>query len=284
MKRGIITSTGKFNRLGPDGIQMSSLNQSDINYYLLYWDKIVVANNNFMKSVMPQEEELLSSGKLEIKKYNFPLTGTIDIYGIETKSQSLLANEKLSEKSDFDWTLLQLSEELHITDKLKKEFNSIKVDLINCLPVPNNEVKFDEVLNFKEKRKDELSQLHSSIDSLYLDILNSPDKDLASRKSLSDFNKSIQDLDSATKEKFKFLTKYNLTTELNLNGKDLSMALASGAVFDFYTTGLTIPIGTVAAGIASLFKVKANRTTSVEKAENKLKLSYLSEASKKKIV
>jgi hypothetical protein len=68
---------------------------------------------------------------------------------------------------------------------------------------------------------------------------------------------------------------------LNLSGKDLSMATASGAVFDFYTSGCTIPIGIIPSGVTSLIKLKANRTTSVEKSKNKLKLSYLSEATKR---
>jgi len=119
------------------------------------------------------------------------------------------------------------------------------------LPVPNGQLNFSEILEFKEKRKDELSELHSKIDSLYLDILNSPDKDLAMRKNISEFNKSIENIDSVTKESFKSLTKYNFTTELNLNGKDLNVAIASGAVFDFYTSGFTIPIGTIASGLVS---------------------------------
>jgi hypothetical protein len=284
MKRGIITSSGKFKRDGEFGINVSTLSQSDVNHYILYWDKIIVPNNNFIKTKIPQEEELINYGKLEIRRYNVPLSGSIDMFGIEVRTQSQLANEILAEKSEFDWTFLQISNEIHIAEKLKKEFNSIKVDLLNCLPVPNDDIKIDEVLSFKEKRKDELYQLHSTIDSLYLDILNSPDKDLTARKSLFELNQSIRNLDSVSKEKFKFLTKYNLTTELNLNGKDLITALASGAVFDFYTSGITIPIGTVVAGVASLIKVKANRTTSVEKADNKLKLNYLSQASKKRII
>lgn len=126
--------------------------------------------------------------------------------------------------------------------------------------------------------------LHSAKEDIYLNIITSPDKDLQSKKSILEFQKKLENLNKVSNERFKFLTKYNLTTELNLNGIDLTTAIAGGAVFDFYTSGMTIPIGTIVSAAASVLRIKANRTTNVEKAENNLKLSYLSEASKNKIV
>ena len=93
-----------------------------------------------------------------------------------------------------------------------------------------------------------------------------------------------KNIDAVSNEKFNILSKYNFTTELNINGKDLAVALGGGAAFDFFTSGLTIPIGTVIAGIASLIKIKASKTISVEKAKCKLKLNYLADANKGNII
>lgn len=288
MKRGIITNTGRMVRNNSQSVSLSGgLTDNDLNYYLLYWDKIVMPTNNIIHMAIKNEEELIKSNILERPRIAFSSwstnvkDGSFDPFII---AQSIVANNLLSTDKLTDWTIHQLGEQIVIGNDQKKEFEAIKVELLKCLPVPNGELNFQEILEFKEKRKDELFELHSKVDSMYLDILNSPDKNLAKRKSISEFNKSIKNLDSVTKERFKSLTKYNLTTELNLNGKDLSMAAASGAVFDFYTNGLTIPIATVFSGLASLIKIKANRTTSIEKAENKLKLSYLAEATKKGII
>jgi len=183
-----------------------------------------------------------------------------------------------------NWTFHQLGEQIAVGNEQRKEFNSIKVEILKCLPVPNEQINFEDILDFKEKRKAELSALHSTIDDIYLEILKSPDKGLKIKKSIIEFKKSIKNINSVSQEKFKSLTKYNFTTELNINGRDLSLAIAGGAIFDFYTNPYTIPIGTIVSGVLSLIKIKANRTTSVEKAENKLKLSYLADAAKKKIV
>lgn len=288
MKRGIITNTGRMVRSDSQSVSLSSgLTDNDLNYYLLYWDKIVMPTNNIIHITIKDEEELLKTGILERPSVAFSSwstnvkDGSFDPFVI---AQSIIANNLISTDKLTDWTIHQLGEQIVIGNEQKKEFEAIRVELLKCLPVPNGQLNFTEILEFKEKRKDELSELHSKIDSLYLEILNSPDKDLALRKSISEFNRSLENINSVTNEKFKSLTKYNLTVELNLNGKDLSLAIGSGVVFDFYTNGFTIPIGTVVAGLMSLVKIKANRTTSVEKAMNKFKLSYLAEASQNRII
>ena len=288
MKRGIIANSGRMVRNDSQSISLSGgLTDNDLNYYLLYWDKIVMPTNNIIHMAIKYEDELLQTGVLERPRIAFSSwstnvkDGSFDPFVI---AQSIVANNLLTNDKLTDWTIHQLGEQVIIGNEQKKDFEAIKVELIKCLPVPTGQLNFNEILEFKEKRKDELLDLHSKIDSLYLEILNSPDKDLATRKTIVEFNKSIENLDSVSKERFNSLTKYNFTTELNLNGKDLSVAIASGAVFDSYTTGFSIPIGTVLSGIASLIKIKANRTTSVTKAKDELKLSYLAEATQKAII
>lgn len=288
MKRGIITNTGRMKRNDAQSISISgALREDDTNYYLLYWDKILMPTNNVIHYAITNEEELMRTGILERPRIAFSSwstnieNGSFDPFVV---AQSLVANDIISKDKETDWTIHQIGEDVAIGQEQKKEFNSIKVQLLECLPVPRGQVNFSEILSFKEKRKDELIALHSSIDDFYLDILNSPDRDFTTRKSVQDFKNNIKNLNSVSEEKFNFLTKYNLTTELNLNGKDISLALAGGAAFDFYSNPLTIPFGTILGGLGSLIKISANRTTSVEKAKNNLKLSYLADATKQKIL
>lgn len=288
MKRGIITNPAKMDRNDSNSVSISgSISISDLNYYLLYWDKIVMPTNNIFHFAVNNEEELIKTKILERPRIAFSSwstnsqDGSYDPFVI---AQSIVANNLISTDKNFDWTIHQIGDGIAIGNEQKKEYNSIKVELLQCLPVPNEGVNFQEILNFKEKRSDELIQLHSNIDDLYLEILSSPDQDLKTRKIISELKNSIDNIDSVSKEKFKSISKYNLTTELNLNGKDLGVAIAGGAIFDSYTNGFSLPIGTVVSGLLSLIKIKANRTTSVEKAKDKLKLSYLASANKKQII
>lgn len=288
MKRGIITNPAKMDRTSSQSVSISgSISSSDLNYYLLYWDKIVMPTNNIIHIAINNEDQLLKTQILERPRIAFSSwssntqDGSYDPFVI---AQSIVANNLISTDKSFDWTIHQIGDGIAIGNEQKKDFNSIKVELLQSLPVPGEGINFQEILNFKEKRSDELLELHSAIDELYLDILSSPDKDLKTRKVISDLKNSIDNLDSVSKEKFNTVSKYNFTTELNLNGKDLGMAIAGGAVFDSYTNGFSVPIGTVVSGLLSIIKIKANRTTSVEKAQDKLKLSYLASANKMQII
>ncbi|MFT5916339.1 MAG: hypothetical protein ACI81T_002847, partial [Bacteroidia bacterium] len=53
----------------------------------------------------------------------------------------------------------QIGNQIAIGNEQKKQFDSIKLELLNCLPVPKAGTNFQEILNFKEKRKDELLAL-----------------------------------------------------------------------------------------------------------------------------
>ena len=83
---------------------------------------------------------------------------------------------------------------------------------------------------------------------------------------------------------FKTTKKYDLITELNLNPKDITYGLIAGGVFDFFTTGYTIPIGTIIGASLSTIKINAKATMTFAPASGNNKLSYLSNASKENIL
>ena len=60
--------------------------------------------------------------------------------------------------------------------------------------------------------------------------------------------------------------------------------MAVGAALDFFLTGMTVPIATIAGGVASLLKLSAKATSTFEPARAELKLGYLSRAHYEKVV
>lgn len=285
MKRGIITSAGRTHKIDfKDQFSTTfspTVSEIDLNYYALYWDKVIMPTNNLIHIVVPNEEEIIKAGVLERPsvQLSFQSSNPFNIsYDPLIRSQSVVANQILGDDNSIDWTIHQMGEQIIITDEHEKAFNSIRVKLFNCLPVPSKEVKIEEILKFKEKRNDKLAALHSTIDELYLGIIDSPDPNFQRKKTIAEFEKAIKDLDSVANEKFKFFSKYNFTVEFNLDGKDVLLALGGGAAFDFFTPEVSIPFGPIISGIASTIKIKVSKTTSIEKAENRLKLSFLADA------
>lgn len=288
MKRGIIANNGEIRRLDDEKISISgTLSSQDLNYYLLYWDKIIIPRFSPIHFAIDNEDEIIKTGILESPRVYIENFFTVNNDFLDEPfvlAQSIIAHKIISEDSSQDWTIHQIGDQRLIGNEQRKEFDSVKIELQNCLPVPNEHVNFQDILEFKEKRKDELIALHSTIDNFYFEVLNSPDIGLKKRKCISELSNAIKDIESSSKEKFNKISKYNFTTELNIDVKNIAVTMGGLAAFDFYTLGMTIPIATILSGLASVVKIKANRTVSVSKAEEKLKLSYLSSASKKEIM
>jgi hypothetical protein len=59
--------------------------------------------------------------------------------------------------------------ELHVSP-------SIEIELFNALPTPSAEVKMEQLLKFKNNRKDDLERFRYALDELYLSIVNSNDQ------------------------------------------------------------------------------------------------------------
>lgn len=234
MDRGVIASPGVINRL-PKGFQMErSLSIDELRYYILYWDKVVIPGNNLVYIGLPEEEQLIQSGALErpVVSFNGRYEGD-QVTNAILSCQSLVAQELVKDKST-DWVVHQLGGEPLFSNGFNQRRKIIRVDLASSLPVPTGNLNIYELLEFKEKRKDELYALHAHLDDLYEQILSSADQDLASKRAVSDLAKSIADLESVTNERFEKTGKFDLSAELNLSGKDISVGAASGALIDFF--------------------------------------------------
>ena len=278
MDRGIIASPGIIKRQSKGFRMERSLSIDELRYYILYWDKVVIPANNLVYIGIPEEDLFIESGALERPRVGF--NGRFEgdqVTDAILSCQSVVAKELLKDKTT-DWVIHQIGDECIFPSNFNQSRNTIRVDLASSLPVPIGEVNVYELLEFKEKRKDELESLHSHLDSLYEHVLSSIDQDLSSKKAVSGLAKSISDLDSVTKERFVKSRKFDLTAELNLSGKDILVGAASGALIDSLTSGLTIPVATIAGAIISSVKVQSKASNTFRPAEHNLKLSFLASA------
>lgn len=284
MNRGIIAPAGIVTKLDKGFTMERSLSIEELYYLIMYWDKIIIPSNNLVYIGIPQEEILISSGAIERPKINCQGSFNGDmIANLLLSSQSIVSKELMKDTST-DWVIHQIGDEAVYPENFNVKKNIIQINLANALPVPNKDISIYEILKFKEVRKDELNELHNSLDELYLNILSSPDSILESKKSISKLKNDIEVLNKVSKEKFKTTKKYDLTTELNLNPKDISYGAIAGGIFDFFSTGYTIPIGTIIGASLSAIKINAKASMSFAPASQNTKLSYLSKASNENIL
>lgn len=283
MDRGIIAAAGIITKVNQGFTMERSLSIEELYYLIMYWDKIIIPSNNIVYIGIPQEEILISSGAIERPKINCQGSFNGDMIANLLLSSQSIVSERLMKDTSTDWVIHQIGNKTIYPENFNAKKNVIQINLANALPVPNKDISIDEILKFKGQRKDELNALHNSLDELYIDILSSPDSDLTLKKSISKLKKDIETLNKVSREKFKTTKKYDLITELNLNPKDITYGTIAGGVFDFFTTGYTIPIGTIIGASLSTIKINAKATMTFAPASENNKLSYLSSASKENI-
>lgn len=285
MIRGIIASPLKMDLVQDGSFDVKgNLSNDELRYFILYWDKVVIPGNNIFYMRIPDEDQLIKTGAIErpLIGINGKFSGN-QVREVILRSQGLLAKELLKDKKT-DWVIHQIGEERSFPEGFKERRNIIRLDLSSMFPVPIGEINIDDLLEFKLRRKDELKELHSYLDSLYETILSSPDQDLASKRVISDLSSALSNLDQVTKERFKLFKKFDFSIELNLKGKDIATSIASGAAFDFFTPGIEIPLASVAFALMSTLSIKSKASNTFQPANKRTKLSYLSRCSEEGII
>ncbi len=284
MDRGVIAAPGIISPL-PQGFNMKrSISPEELRYYVLYWDQVVIPGNNLIYIGIPEEDDLIACGAIQRPRIEFQgsFQGDQITYAL-LSCQSIVA-KSLVKDSSTEWVIHQIGRNVVFPDEFNEEKNILRVDLASILPVPSAGTPINEILEFKERRKSELNELHEALDEFYIQIITSPDPDLAKKKAVARLQDSIASLGKVSHERFSVSRQFDFTAELNLDGKQISIGAASGAAIDFFANGFTIPIATFLGAAASIIRIKSSFTKTFKPAENNTKLAYLSSASAEKIV
>ncbi|MEB3191351.1 MAG: DUF6236 family protein [Snowella sp.] len=204
MERGIVVSPFTFKNTN-NGYSLSAdgLSADKLRYYLVYWDKIAVADSNIFSSPVSGEAALLKDmGIVQEVTGRVSLSGTI---GSDAMLQIHLAalataTQNLTAQSPDQWTIHQFGESLVIPSQYSEQLATVDIELNNCLPVPSQDISLDKILSFKRQRADELLALRLCLDDLYLEISKSQDIPRAKNTAIQKLEVAIRDLNTVTKE------------------------------------------------------------------------------------
>lgn len=285
MQRGVIASPAIISIHGDGFTVERSISAEELRYYAMYWDKVVIPGSNLVYVGIPEEDVLIETGVIERPRVGFSGNwGGADIGHSFALAQAAVAKKLIEEDKATDWVIHQIGTTLSLPSEFLEKRNTLRLDLINLLPVPSGDVPIVDVLEFKQRRADELNSLHLKLEHAYLEALKSPDQDLAGKLAIRELQEAIRDLQTVTSEKWQRTSKFDFSMELNLDGSRIAHGVAAGAAFDFFSTGLTIPVGSIIGGVASVFKLKANHSSTFIPAAKLDKLAYLSHAQTERLL
>lgn len=284
MKRGIVAAPGIVTPL-PDGLRVEmGVSVEDLNYYILYWDEVVIPGNNLIYIGVPGEDELIKCGAIARPRIAFHGSfGGSKIAEALLTCQAIAARE-LMKSTEVDWVIHQIGPSLSIPKDVSEQRNVLRIALANALPVPAPGVPVVDILEFKERRRDELAALHASLDAVYEDVLRAPDSDLASRRAIAELRCAVEAVRAVTGEKLRSDRNYSLSVQFGFDGAAATPAIATGALIDLLTNGFTMPLATAGSALLSSLKITSGADYTFGPAHDKKRLSYLSNAKAEEIL
>jgi len=114
----------------------------------------------------------------------------------------LVAQQEVFARRDRDnpglWSIVQLSSTPYFADTTPTR--AVEYQLWNALPVPQHEIPLDDILEFKEKRRDELLALRVHLDEMYQSIISAADIPRAKTSEVAKLEAALAEVDRALGE------------------------------------------------------------------------------------
>ena len=181
------------------GISSKPLLAKDIIKYLVYWDKIDYPENNIFNRALADDDLILLYEQGILTRTFCPIAG--GLVNIEMMLEvQFSAFEYHNKQNSRQWTLAQEIDNLYLPHDKTEIQKVVEFNLFNTLPVPVDSTPIYEVLEFKDRRKDELLQLRSHLDDIYTSIINAEESRKEYQKRIQEIHRDLYDLNRLFQE------------------------------------------------------------------------------------
>lgn len=221
-----------------------------------YWDLVDVPYTpNFIDAPMPMTDdvrELETARVLRESIVSLP-PGGYELSSGVLRAQWQLLQDNQQKDSGYFWALGQTSQNLAFLPGAQQT-DAIEVELHNLLPVPDDAVPIGKILDFKEKRRDELEALRTRLDALGEEIAGADREDRAREKAVEEVRTAVSNAFRAMNERF----PARLAVKTSI---DVSLGTIVGAVGAIVLAPFTIAGAAAAVGAAALSSISVKPTS-----------------------
>jgi len=223
---------------------------------LLFWDVFDWPSNRFFYQE-PSDgiKFLINEGIIVQSNTNF--TGNGDGAKILLESH-LSAYRALEKESPGLWSLAKGEGSISFPEEEMEKNRGILFELHETIPVPSLEVPYEDILNYKVKRHDELVALRHHLEEVYQLIANSYDIDLSKHTQFEKLDRALKDHIRTSQESGMKLKLSGIKASIDvgdiIKGGFLSLgALSQGlplsaSVLAGFTSALSLKTGVGLAG------------------------------------
>lgn len=231
-------------------IKDSNIHPLKLREYLLYWDKIDFPTSNIITfGGSPEIYYLQEVGVLKRSRVNLNESGEMVDLFLKSQMQAYLTN---NDKDKGSWSIVQPNFKLALPTESSIQTRALEIELYNSLPIPKNDVPLEEILEFKQRRNDELKEFRYLMDSLYEEILKAQDTERAIEKNIDLIQRKVIDIHRVMEESR--IKRIFGSVKVNLSLSDaIKQGLiwgTGGAIFSF-----PVELGALLGTTASFIKV-----------------------------
>ncbi|WP_129514245.1 DUF6236 family protein [Burkholderia stabilis] len=252
-------------------VAKAGLDPQELRFALLFWEKLAWPTTSGIHFTGgPEAEFLEGAGVLLRPKYLFDGSPG----SILTRAQ-LQAFTDLNNQEPGAWAISQGENSLLLNSDIVVDGNGAYVELHRAIPIPTTDVPLNEILEFRERRRDELLLLRRELDTFVSDIDSADDHAAALASRVAAIDAACANLLALGRE-WQFPVRLsNIKASISLGARTLVPAFGAG-----WATGIAygMPAAIAAAGItaaACSLELKADISTrSVRAPANPFRYAY----------
>lgn len=232
----------------------SQLDPQELRFALLFWDQLVWPSSRAIHFASgPDALFLESAGILTRPEYTFDGDGAQGI--ARSQFQAYLDRERAEPGH---WALSQGENSLLWKDGWAQESGGVLVQLHRAIPVPKYDVPLAEVLEFRQRRRDDLLLLRHQLESFVAEIEGSTDRTHALETKIAELDRSCADLLTLGKEWRFPVYLSNLKASFSLSPQKFLPAVGFGWKMGEPYGLAAATTAAAAAGLASTLEIKAD--------------------------
>ncbi|XNY07042.1 DUF6236 family protein [Sinorhizobium meliloti] len=230
------------------GISMSGgLDLQQLRLNLLLWDRLSYPKQPFIEIGLGPEAEFLERERILERT---PVSVPGGLGGIILTQAHYECFRTLDRKEPGKWSLATIEgSDSAVPTASLEEGRGVLVRLLNAIPVPDRDVPLDDVLNFKSKRRSELTALRVHLEDVYQRIVEAADPELKLETELARLQTALEDHIKVSREWKVGLKLADLSANLNIAG-------AVAGTIASYTMGLPL-LQSVVSGVVPAISVDA---------------------------
>lgn len=177
-------------------LKATRLDPQELRFSLLFWERLVWPfSRAIYLSNGPDEEFLTSAGVLSRPEYTFH--GDIARGMALTQFQAFQDLDRIEPGA---WALAQGDSSFLYAEGFAELGKGALVELHRAIPIPREDVPLAEILEFRERRRDELVHLRFQLESFAEEIERSEERTIELQKRISELDRACANLLTLGKE------------------------------------------------------------------------------------